>query len=65
MKEKYSPAVMADWDGIATSLDEAQGNYNSNGTDNANDALKETATTWEKHHNNLRNKNMPEISMKK
>ena len=34
-----------------------------NGTDNANDALKETAKTWEKHQNNLRKKNRPEMTV--
>ena len=67
-----APAVTADWDGNSNlnveTLDKlvpdnAQGNYNSNGTYSANDALKETAKAWEKHQNNLRSKNRPEMTM--
>ena len=68
-----SLAVMADCEGNSDlnvgTLDsivpeEAQSNYNSNGTDNVNDALKETNKTWEKCQKNLRDRNMYKKTMK-
>ena len=67
-----SPTAMADCEGNSDlnvgTLDsivpeEAQGNYNSNGTDNANDELKETNKTWEKCQQSLRYRNMYEQTM--
>ena len=42
---------------------EPLGIYNSNESDNANDALKESEATWEKHLNILRDNNMHEETM--
>ena len=68
-----SPTVMADCVGNSDlnvrTLDsivpeEAQANYNSNGTGNANDELKETNKTWEKCQKNLRDRNMYKKTIK-